>query len=256
MRWPVLILTIPAALLGFAGLSEAFRDTLAGAAGRPTCPSFGLATVLSLVLVALGVFGAWSIWRRDESADPARVLGAARPVFENAFYLDAVQDALVVKPVYALASLVSRGDAAIVDGAVEGTGAQTMRIGGWFATWHRGALPRAGYGRPRRSRPDRDRRRDRRGCALDAAGYCVLLAPGAGCVAGAADPRRAGRSDRRHGRRRDRAGRERRPLVRSRDAGRSRRDPARGTRSTSAGYPPSICGSTSEWTASRTPWWC
>ncbi len=50
----------------------------------------------------------------------------------------------MVKPVYALASLVSRGDAAIVDGAVEGTGAQTMRIAGWFATWHRGALPRAG----------------------------------------------------------------------------------------------------------------
>jgi NADH-quinone oxidoreductase subunit L len=143
MRWPVLILTIPAALLGFAGLSDAFRRTLAGGLSADV-PVFGDATAISVVMVALGVFGAWALWRRDTAADPARALGPARPVFDNAFYLDAVQNALVVRPVYAIASLVSRGDAAIVDGAVEGIGTSTMRIGGWFATWHRGSLPRAG----------------------------------------------------------------------------------------------------------------
>jgi NADH-quinone oxidoreductase subunit L len=143
MRWPVLILSIPAALLGFAWLSGSFRDTLAGPIPAADIPVFDAATVISLVMVAIGVLGAWALWRRDTAADPARMLGAVRPAFANAFYLDAVQNTLVVRPVYALASLVRRGDAAIVDGAVEGAGTSTMRIGGWFATWHRGALPRA-----------------------------------------------------------------------------------------------------------------
>ena len=43
-------------------------------------------------------------------------------MFANAFYLDAVQDALVVRPVTALARAVRRVDESGVDGAVEGTG--------------------------------------------------------------------------------------------------------------------------------------
>jgi len=141
MRWPVVILAVPAALLGFAGLDGRFMQTLGG---NGAVALWSMPTLISLLLVALGVMAAWLMWQRDTAADPARVLGALEPVFASGFFIDAAQNALIVKPVYAIASLVRRADAAIVDGAVEGSGSLTMRIGGWFATWHRGALPRAG----------------------------------------------------------------------------------------------------------------
>ena len=149
MRWPVLLLAVPAALLGFAGLSASFATALEGPGGshagyRP----WDAASLISFALVVIGVAGALATWRRDRAADPARVLGAARPVFANAFYLDDVQDALVARPVYALASLVKRGDSALVDGAVEGTATGTMRIGGWAAMLAPGRRCRA---RPRPS---------------------------------------------------------------------------------------------------------
>jgi NADH-quinone oxidoreductase subunit L len=50
-------------------------------------------------------------------------------VFENAFYLDAVQDALVVRPSLALAQAVSTVDTRAVDGFVEGTARTVLRAG-------------------------------------------------------------------------------------------------------------------------------
>ncbi len=47
----------------------------------------------------------WWRWRRDPAADPATALGPLRPAFANAFWLDAVQHTLVVRPVRALARL-------------------------------------------------------------------------------------------------------------------------------------------------------
>jgi NADH-quinone oxidoreductase subunit L len=144
MRWPVVVLAIPAALLGFAGLSSGFARSLAGPGStRGAFTPWNVSTGVSLVLVAAGVVAAWSTWRRDPAADPARRLGAARPVFANAFYLDTVQHNVVVRPMVALASLVKRGDFTLVDGAVEGTAISTLRVGGWTATWHHGAVPRA-----------------------------------------------------------------------------------------------------------------
>jgi NADH-quinone oxidoreductase subunit L len=144
MWWPVVLLTIPAALLGFAGLSRGFARTLEGPGStRAAFSPLTASTAVSLVLVAAGITAAWLTWRRDTAADPARVLGPLRPAFAAAFYGDAIQDALVVRPVRALARLVKRADAGLVDGAVEGTGRGTLRIGGWADGWHRAALPRA-----------------------------------------------------------------------------------------------------------------
>jgi NADH-quinone oxidoreductase subunit L len=144
MRWPVIVLAIPAALLGFAGFSTAFARTLDGPGStRGAFTPWNISTLISLALVAAGALAAWTTWRREPGSDPARVLGSARPVFANAFYLDDVQHALVGRPVTALASVVRRADSALVDGAVEGTAANTVRIGEWAAVWHGGALPRA-----------------------------------------------------------------------------------------------------------------
>jgi NADH-quinone oxidoreductase subunit L len=152
MAWPVVLLAVPSALLGFAALADRFGESL-----RPQPPEGGAAplreaielfhlgpgTAWPLAAIGLGAALAWSVWRRDPAADPARALGPLRPAFADAFWLDAVQDALVVRPTRALARAVRAGDEAGVDGLVEGTGRATLGLGARLAAWHRAALPRA-----------------------------------------------------------------------------------------------------------------
>jgi NADH-quinone oxidoreductase subunit L len=162
MLWPVVALAVPSALLGLAGFAEAFprwlRTPEAGGwageyppgapvpqpvTGEETLVHIGAFMVVPLVAVALGVAGAWLLWRRDTAADPARALGRLRQVLARGFYLDEVQAALVVRPAYALARAVRRGDESVVDGAVEGTGRGAVSLGGLLARAHRAGLPRA-----------------------------------------------------------------------------------------------------------------
>jgi len=162
MLWPVVLLAVPSALLGFAAFAHGFTDRLRSPApaewvGEYSGPAtraqalqeavelvhLSAAMALPLACLALGVLGAWLAWRRDPAADPARVLGPLRPVFANAFYLDAVQEVAVVRPSRALARVVRRGDESVVDGAVEGAGRGTSDLGGSLARAHRAGLPRA-----------------------------------------------------------------------------------------------------------------
>jgi len=140
MRWPLVGLAVPAALLGFAalwrhGLGEVLTP------GAHLTPELGT-TVVSLLLTTLGATGAWLVWRGRPAEDPARVLGPLRPVFGNAFYLDAAQDALVVRPVQSLARAVRAADERIVDGAVEGTGTGALGLGQLLARAHAAGLGR------------------------------------------------------------------------------------------------------------------
>jgi NADH-quinone oxidoreductase subunit L len=153
----VVLLAVPAALLGFAGFAGAFADRL-----QPTPPAtpdhpsnllpaeplvhLAPSVVLPLVLLLLGAGSAWIRWRRDPAADPAAALGPLRPVFAAAFRLDDVQHALVVRPARALAATVRAGDERVVDGAVEGSGRAASGLGGGLAALHRAALPRAAAG--------------------------------------------------------------------------------------------------------------
>jgi NADH-quinone oxidoreductase subunit L len=136
MRYPVLLLAVPAALLGFAGLDSGFVDRLGPGAEEVGHLSAGLIVPLGLALAGAAV--AWLMWRSGRAADvPARALLA------DAFHLDAVQEAVVSRPVAALAGVVRRADENIVDGAVLGTGAAAVRTGTVLAWVHRSALPRA-----------------------------------------------------------------------------------------------------------------
>jgi NADH-quinone oxidoreductase subunit L len=138
MRWPIVLLAIPAALLGLAAYAPGFRSALELAE-----PHLSVAIVLPLVLLALGAGGAWWLWREAPAGDPAEALGAARPLLADGFRLDAVQDRLVVRPVRALAGLVKTADERVVDATVEGAGETATRLGGLLAAAHRIALPGA-----------------------------------------------------------------------------------------------------------------
>ena len=136
MRAPLILLAIPTVLLGLAAYWRPLVDTglnaaaSAGVAPPPAEVHLDPGTTAVVLLVTLvGVYGVWALWRREPAADPARVLGPVRPVFENAFYLDNVQDALVVRPSVALARAVSTIDVKVVDGVVESTATAALRAG-------------------------------------------------------------------------------------------------------------------------------
>ncbi|WBB96384.1 NADH-quinone oxidoreductase subunit L [Solwaraspora sp. WMMA2059] len=141
MRWPVLALAVPAGLLGLA----AFSPTFTGWLGAPPdgLVHFGSDLVLPVLLLAVGVGAAVWLHRRDPAADPARALGPLRPAFAAAFWLDAVQRAVVVRPVTALAAAARVGDESGVDGAVTGTGRAVTGLGDWLRRRHTAPLPRA-----------------------------------------------------------------------------------------------------------------
>jgi NADH-quinone oxidoreductase subunit L len=138
MRGPLLILAVPSALFGLFALAHVVTERL----GIHELEPFALEAVGPLALATLGSLLAWNAWRRGSAADPARLL-PGRKVLVAAYGLDAVVDALVTRPVTALASLARRGDEAIVDGAVVRTGTGTTGIAALLATAHRAPLPRA-----------------------------------------------------------------------------------------------------------------
>ena len=138
MRWPIMLLAVPAAFLGLAAYAPGFRTAL-----ELEEPHLSVAIVLPLVLLALGAGAAWWLWREAPGADPAVALGPARPFLAAGFRLDAVQDRLVVRPVRALAKAVTATDVRVVDAAVEGTGTTTTRLGNLLTAAHRIALPSA-----------------------------------------------------------------------------------------------------------------
>nr|WP_296065861.1 NADH-quinone oxidoreductase subunit L [uncultured Actinoplanes sp.] len=138
MRWPILLLGIPAALLGLAAYAPGFRSAL-----ELEDPDLGVAVVLPLILLALGVGTAWWLWQAVPGVDPAVALGPARRVFANGFYLDNLQDRLVVRPTRAIARAVLATDERVVDATVEGTGTTTSNLGGLLSAAHRIALPGA-----------------------------------------------------------------------------------------------------------------
>jgi len=139
MRWPLVVLAVPAALLGLAGLdagwlprwvTSADLASYSGpdAAQHALTPGV-LTTVVSLGLAAAGVMGMYAAWRRDRGADPARVLGRARLPFERGFHVDDAYDAVFVRPTVRAARGVVGVDDHVVDAAVEGSGAGARLTG-------------------------------------------------------------------------------------------------------------------------------
>jgi NADH-quinone oxidoreductase subunit L len=117
MRWPLLVLAVPAAGLGFAFLA---RPGLAP----------GLQTTGASLLAALAGFAlVYGEWVRDRSADPARALGPLRRPLERGLYADELYHLIVVRPVVGLVQLVRAVDVEI-GASVAGTGRTARQLGG------------------------------------------------------------------------------------------------------------------------------
>lgn len=148
MRIPLLLLAIPAAVLGFAGPRLAdylgvpspggvgisgnprLPDLRPGPAAQSVSPELGTA-LLSTALALLGVGVVLALWRRSPTRDPIRLLAAGpRRALERAFYLDELYDLALVRPLPRLARAVLRFDEVAVDGAVDGSGRAAWTLGG------------------------------------------------------------------------------------------------------------------------------
>lgn len=126
MRGPLLVLAVPAALLGLAGpaLSDRVRP---GATVHVEAATATASTVLALGGIAVVV----ALWRRDRVRDPVTLLApAVRHALERAFYLDELYAAVLVRPLPRLARAVRAVDERGVDAAVEGSGRTAVLLGG------------------------------------------------------------------------------------------------------------------------------
>ncbi|MFF0243559.1 NADH-quinone oxidoreductase subunit 5 family protein [Streptosporangium sandarakinum] len=114
MRWPIIILAVPALLLGLPGVLHIHWGT----------------AVLSVALALLGAGAVHAVWRADPRRDPARLLGPLRGPCERAFSVDALYRAVFVRPTLLLAYVVARADGRVVDGAVRGSGRTVTGLAG------------------------------------------------------------------------------------------------------------------------------
>ncbi|GAA5008199.1 NADH-quinone oxidoreductase subunit L [Actinopolymorpha pittospori] len=134
MRWPLVVLAVPAALVGFLALAPgAWAGWLTGGGvSRPAAEALVhvSTTVLSLVLVLASAALVIGAWRRLDRGDPAVLLGRARPVLEHGFRVDDLIAAYVVRPVWGLARAVVAGDRDVVDFYVQGSGRAARLLGG------------------------------------------------------------------------------------------------------------------------------
>jgi NADH-quinone oxidoreductase subunit L len=141
MRWPLVVLAVPAALIGFVGLHDdwlsrwlninqsrpgASRNS--GSEAPPNPLHIGAFTsTASLVLAVLGFLVVLLAWRRAPAEDPMR-LASVRPVLAQAFYVDDLYDRLFVRPVRLAAHAVRWTDDEVVIGTVAGSGRGATRL--------------------------------------------------------------------------------------------------------------------------------
>jgi NADH-quinone oxidoreductase subunit L len=148
MRWPLVVLAVPSALLGlvallgrrfgswtghYAALTDVNRPGLTITFDPPDLSPHLVTSLLSLALVALGAGTVLLAWRREPGVDPSLALGRRRPALVHAFYVDDLYDRAIVQPVRLATRSVRRTDDEVVLGAVLGTGRGARWLSGAIA---------------------------------------------------------------------------------------------------------------------------
>lgn len=135
MRVPLIALAAATCLVGVLAFTS--RSLVEGWSADTIRPHADT-TVLVVLLTILGCLTTWWAWRSDRTLDPARIFGILRPPLQAGFYVDAIQDAVIVRPAHRLSRLVRRADEQGVDGVVEGAGNSSWRLGGVLDLAHTG----------------------------------------------------------------------------------------------------------------------
>ena len=120
--------TIFAGLLGFSGTGAPFLDWVYF--GTPETPEFSpVVAGLSILLVGIGLFSAYRLYRTYRERDPLRSLGAVYGLLEHKYYLD---DLYLNGIVYPIRDKWSAGvywfNQKILDGVVNGAGMATRGL--------------------------------------------------------------------------------------------------------------------------------
>jgi NADH-quinone oxidoreductase subunit L len=134
MAWPLLVLTVLAALTGLAGspwLGNPWLRFMGGthhvAAGAGTVTLWATGMALGGILLGLLTY-AWPVIPR------ARLIVAGRPVYQllkNKYYVDEFYRAVVIKPVMGLAKICGRFDLGIIDRLVNAVGSAGVLFSRW-----------------------------------------------------------------------------------------------------------------------------
>ncbi|MEJ2478885.1 MAG: NADH-quinone oxidoreductase subunit L [Acidihalobacter sp.] len=136
MRLPLGILAVASIGLGFVQfpsewphLPHLFLPWLSGELGMPTMPHGASAVVLSLLGMAAALAGiAWG-WQLAQRELEGLGIGRSK-LLSSGLYLDAIYDALIVRPSFALSRALRDGiEAAAFNAAVVGTLVRVMRAG-------------------------------------------------------------------------------------------------------------------------------
>jgi NADH-quinone oxidoreductase subunit L len=125
MRWPLVVLAVPAALLGLVGLPSDWLPTWLSTGEPVVQPDLHIGfatTAISALLTLAGALTMWLVWRREPAADPSRVLGRRRPALVQAFYVDDFYDRTVVRATRWATGSVSWTDDSVVVPTVLGSG--------------------------------------------------------------------------------------------------------------------------------------
>jgi NADH-quinone oxidoreductase subunit L len=142
MRWPLVALAVPAALLGFVGLNGNWLShwlninerrpgnawTIDGTVPPNPLHIGAVTSVLSLLLAVAGFVVVLITWRRAPAEDPSLRLARLRPTLVSAFYVDELYDRLFVRPVRLAANSVRWTDDEVVIGTVAGSGRGATRL--------------------------------------------------------------------------------------------------------------------------------
>ena len=144
MRWPLLLLAAPAALIGFVGVRDGWLShwlgidqvplgALIAFNGRPGANPLHIGALTSVLSVSLAVIGFVVVllaWRRAPAEDPTLRLARLRPVLGHAFYVDELYDRLFVRPLRLAARSVRWTDDEVVTTTVAGSGHGATRLAG------------------------------------------------------------------------------------------------------------------------------
>ncbi len=133
MTIPLIVLLVPSILSGFWG-SPLFGGAFGSFIGEPTTPMqfrFDVA-VLSTAIAIGGIYLAWMMYGGGKTEAGAAATARLRPLhtlLDNRYYIDHIYNWIAGGIILGIASLATRFDALVVDGAINGIGETIVGVG-------------------------------------------------------------------------------------------------------------------------------